>query len=338
MKNHKQGIKPGTYMLEIIISYIGNEKRVMCIPLSYHNETMFILQSDGKSCWMEQSCSLNNFDSVSDGVVFDEIKKFYPQLSAVEKSANYRLVPLALNNGQRYNSIYRPAFTDYSVDGYIIPYADDKPSYIFYQDLAIENYQEYSSLLSQLELMLDELNDIFKVIAPKRANKKVYGTAIRNVIIQCCTEIDMIMKHILERNNIPPKEKYYKTSDYFRLKDVLRLNQYQLCFQRLYSSSCFSPFWRWDGNASTQSIWWYDAYNGIKHDRELNFKQANLGNAINAVMAFAVLLIAQYGYRNDLWNEHVGKIIRVVKEPQWDLKDFYMTNSHGSVFVNYPFK
>lgn len=337
MNNHKITRAPGTYILEITISYIGNEKKVLCFPISYHDESMFILHPNESNCWMEQCCSLQNFKTVTDSVVYDEITKFQPLLGAIKKSSNYRLVKLSLNNGHRYNSIYRPAFTDSFVDGYFVPYRDNKPANLFHRDLPIENCHEYLSLLSQLELILDEIHDIFNVIAPKRANKKAFGTVIRNVIIQCCTEIDMMMKHILERNSITPKSKYYNSTDYFKLKDALKLNQYQLGFQNIFTSSCFSPFWRWEENATTKSIWWYDVYNAVKHDRELNFKQANLGNAINAIMAFAILIIAQYGYRNNIWNEHIGKIIHVAKEPQWDLEDFYLVNTQEPVFVNYPF-
>ena len=46
-------------------------------------------------------------------------------------------------------------------------------------------------------------------------------------------------------------------------------------------------------------------------------------------MAYAIILIAQYGYRNDLWNETVGKIIQIDKEPTWNLEDLYIKNING---------
>jgi hypothetical protein len=51
-------------------------------------------------------------------------------------------------------------------------------------------------------------------------------------------------------------------------------------------------------------------------------------------------LCSEYGYRNDLWEEKVGKIIRVNKEPQWELKDFYFPPFEGSSVVekHYSFK
>lgn len=83
---------------------------------------------------------------------------------------------------------------------------------------------------------------------------------------------------------------------------------------------------------------WYDAYNKVKHDRINNFELANLENAIESTLAFALLLIASYGYRNDIWNEKIGRIIEVKKEPLWLLKDFYLPPILGSetVYDNPP--
>ena len=55
-------------------------------------------------------------------------------------------------------------------------------------------------------------------------------------------------------------------------------------------------------------------------------------------MAYAIILIAQYGYRNNLWQETVGKIIHIEKEPKWDLEDFYIKSPGGQSTVSYPFK
>ena len=54
-------------------------------------------------------------------------------------------------------------------------------------------------------------------------------------------------------------------------------------------------------------------------------------------MAFAITMIAQFGYRNNLWNEKIGKIIRVNREPNWNLQDFYLQSSEGNNQVSFPF-
>ena len=81
----------------------------------------------------------------------------------------------------------------------------------------------------------------------------------------------------------------------------------------------------------------YEAYNHIKHNLEKHFAEAKLFNAINAVMAYAIILIAQYGYRNDLWSETVGKIIHIDKEPTWNLEDLYIKDPNGQSPVPFAF-
>ena len=54
-------------------------------------------------------------------------------------------------------------------------------------------------------------------------------------------------------------------------------------------------------------------------------------------MAYAIILIAQYGYRNDLWSETVGKIIHIDKEPMWNLEDLYIKNLDGQSPVPFAF-
>ena len=123
---------------------------------------------------------------------------------------------------------------------------------------------------------------------------------------------------------VAKKGKYFNTSDYVQLIDPLRLKDYSLSFKRYKMLNEFSPFIDWTTDKPTQSLHWYDAYNQIKHDREVNFSLSNLENAIESVMAYAILLIAQYGYRNSLWNEKLGKVIDVHKEPLWNIRDFYI--------------
>ena len=96
-----------------------------------------------------------------------------------------------------------------------------------------------------------------------------------------------------------------------------------------------SPLSTWE---SDEQLKWYKAYNQIKHNREKHFAEAKLFNAINVIMAYAIILIAQYGYRNDLWSETVGKIIHIDKEPTWDLEDLYIKNINGQRPVSFSFQ
>ena len=68
--------------------------------------------------------------------------------------------------------------------------------------------------------------------------------------------------------------------------------------------------------------------------KELN---ALISDFQKAIMAYAIILIAQYGYRNDLWSETVGKIIHIDKEPTWNLEDLYIKDPNGQSPVPFAF-
>lgn len=246
--------------------------------------------------------------------------------------------------GDKYYNIYRPLFNinivGYSNDGLI----DYNPNLNDYADSKVRNNQEYYNLLNQLEILVDDLNEIFKTLAPRTDNLTAFGHSIRNIIILACTEIDAMMNNILDKNCVKRKGKYRTMNDYVKLLEPLRLREYSLSFSRHNDLPNLSPFANWDSQDRTKSLVWYDAYNKIKHDRETNFYKATLENAINSIAAYAIILIAQFGYRNDLWSEKVGKVLEVISEPQWNIKDFYipkldsepisMLNEKG---LNFPF-
>lgn len=232
-------------------------------------------------------------------------------------------IKLNLDCGETFSQIYRPLLNSMIIRHTSDDLHNDTPSLNNYLDLPV-NDQKYCNQLNQLEILIDDLYSVFKVVAPYRSNLKTFGHEIRNIIILACTEIDSMMKKILEKNGVAKKGKYFNTSDYVQLIDPLRLKDYSLSFKRYKMLNEFSPFIDWTTDKPTQSLHWYDAYNQIKHDREVNFSLSNLENAIESVMAYAILLIAQYGYRNSLWNEKLGKVIDVHKEPLWNIRDFYI--------------
>ncbi len=328
----------GIYLYMFDVSFWGDEPKTLCIPLLNNGNDIYVITTNENGFWETIGNPIKYSSNKNANELFPEIISRCSSISGLKTGNDYRLTHITLNCGQVYPSIYRPLFVDPYSNFYDVPFKKGLPSYEFYKDPVITNPQEYSNRLRQLEIILDDLNEVFKVIDPNKHNKKTYGHALRNIIILACTEIDMMMKHILENNHCPSINKSYTTKDYIKLLEPLKLNDYRIGFHR-FGNSSYSPFWRWEKKKPSDSIWWYKAYNEIKHDRETKYKFANLGTAINAVMAFAIVLIAQYGYRNKLWDEHVGKILRIDKEPHWELKDFYFTryNSCSVQFVNYPF-
>lgn len=321
----------GTYMLMVDV-FSG--QRLLCFPLSYYNGEACLLGIDDDNC-VPFGNPITDFGLINEEKIIEEIAKTTPEYSASKMYwSNYRLKRFKLDYGKCYHSIYRPKFsyTSYLDARESIP--NGILSTELYEDLPINNFQDYSNQLRQLEIILDDMAEVFKTIAPSHKQLSVYGHAIRNIIILGCTELDARMQSILANNGVSPDGNYFEMKDYFKLKTPLKLDEYELSFYRYGDLGTFSPFSTWESN---KELRWYKEYNLIKHNREKYFVKAKLFNAINAIMAYAIILIAQYGYRNDLWRETVGKIIHIDKEPKWDLEDFYIKNPEGQKAVPYPF-
>lgn len=254
-------------------------------------------------------------------------------------SVKKEFIKLNLNCGTVYKGIYRPLLNENIVKHYN-DLINDLPKQDAYVDLPIMDRREYSNRLNQLELLLDDLSEVFKVVAPYKENLSCFGNKIRNIIILACTEIDSMMKGILEKSNIKPRLSFYTTKDYIKLNIPLQLNEYTLSFFRFEELGDFKPFLKWDSKNPTSSLLWYHDYNNIKHDRESNFRKASLENAIDSTMALAAIMISQFGYRNELWREKVGKIIKIKTEPQWNIRELYIPRRDGEefTFIDYPFE
>lgn len=247
-------------------------------------------------------------------------------------SVKDELIKLDLNCGQIYKSIYRPLLT-----GKIIKHQDDLrndlPEAKDYVDIPIMDTQDYSNRLNQLELLLDDLYDVFKVVAPCKKNMACFGHKIRNILILACTEIDSIMKRILVKNDIKSQRSFYTTNDYAKLNKPLRLDEYSLSLSRFEELGDFNPFSNWNIHNPTASLSWYSDYNEVKHNRDTTFHLANLKNAIDSIMGLSIMIISQYGYRNDLWREKVGKFIKVKTEPRWNIRELYIPRREGEMFI-----
>ena len=305
------------------------------IPIQYSNGDAHLLMCGyDNDCWVPVGSPIMNFGEMTEKQIFEVVRKTHKYYSSLNEGNNYHLKHLKLGCGQYFNSIYRPIFTHDLTEVFQATSQSETSFLECYKDLPINNFQNYSNQLRQLEIILDDIAEVFKVVAPHHNQFSVFGHAIRNIIILACTELDARMQSILANNGVSPDGKYFEMRDYFKLKSPLKLDEYKLSFYRYGDLGTFSPFSTWEND---EQLHWYQAYNHIKHNREKHFAEAKLFNAINSIMAYAIILIAQYGYRNDLWRETVGKIIHIEKEPKWDLEDFYIKTPNGQRGVPYPF-
>lgn len=188
--------------------------------------------------------------------------------------------------------------------------------------------------------VFEYLNDIFRYVEPSKVNKKSYGNKMREALILACTEIEANWVSIY-RLNLPssiPSNDRYSTTQYVCLKPIMKLDEWSVSLTHYEEMGVFQPFKNWqahspsgDSPGPTKSIPWYNAYNKIKHDRELYFHKANLENLLEAMAALYIMICAQWGPKafegrnltETSFSVHSSPF-RVESAPDYDLGTFYM--------------
>jgi hypothetical protein len=239
----------------------------------------------------------------------DTIKEIFP---------GWTIDQALLNAGTYYPRIHRtgPILERY---GETIPYVEDTPF-----------LGSFVNSLEQIEGLFESLAAIFRVVHPAKDNNlNAYGGAIRDIIILACTEVEAQWKGVLEAHCVvPAKGKHFTTNDYVKLLPVMKLDQYEVKLTRYPRIIPTGPFIGWKASNPTGSLPWYDAYNKVKHDREVEFNKATLEHAIEAVAACVVMLAAQFGIQA-LERHRLKSLFEFYHRPIWDPKEWYYQPVQG---------
>jgi hypothetical protein len=178
--------------------------------------------------------------------------------------------------------------------------------------------------------LFDQMQDLFRCVEPSAANIKTFGNRIRELLILTCTEVEAGWRAVLDQNSVAPKDRY-TTSDYIRVKEPLRLSEWEVTLQDYPDAGTFAPFKNWSAPDTTRSILWYEAYNAVKHHRDAQFSQASLGNLIEAVAAVHILQVAQWG--PEIYNRFFGSNSSpfwTTRHPVYDWGDLYAPSIDGN--------
>ena len=147
--------RKGTYIA--LIDYDSWGDRITTgFPMHFENDETYVLETDENGCWTTSGAPINNLCSLDDESLFERLKQSTPFLSQNNTGTNFRLIRLNLNYGQSFSSIYRPSFTGKYLNDFSIPFNEGKPARDFYEDLPITVLNEYSNLLRQIEIILDD--------------------------------------------------------------------------------------------------------------------------------------------------------------------------------------
>ncbi len=140
-------------------------------------------------------------------------------------------------------------------------------------------------------MLQGDLLRLFEFIEPAEDNFDCYSFRIHELLIRCCIEIESNFKAVLKENGYN-KSGRWDIRDYKRIEGTHFLSQYEIKVPDFVDQSyVFRPFFDWtlDGNPP-----WHRAYNLTKHDRHNEFKQAKLGNMLNAMCGLFVVLASQF--------------------------------------------
>lgn len=140
-------------------------------------------------------------------------------------------------------------------------------------------------------LLQKDILELFNYIEPSDINIKTYSHRIHELFLRCCVEIEANCKAILRENGYP-KTKNWTINDYRKIEQSHYLSQFEVKLPNWEGSkNTRAPFISFK---SDQSPTWYNSYNATKHDRHINFSQANFENLTDSFCGLAALLASQF--------------------------------------------
>lgn len=226
----------------------------------------------------------------------------------------------------------------YSSWGYIIDheYAKDPEHYV-----------------RALLLIQENLKQIFEFIEPSDESRLAYSYRIHALFMRTCIEIEANFKAILAENKFTPRRNtQLGMIDYRKVDATHHLSTFEVVLPVWNGPApILRPFHPWKALRGLPSspvgtkpvgvkLPWYSAHNESKHDRHVKFKQANLGNLIQATAALLVLVSAQFheeefsaghsslalsgpDYEYHPMKPSIGSLFRITEPDDWLVDEMY---------------
>ena len=181
------------------------------------------------------------------------------------------------------------------------------------------NRHKRANSAGQMMALIEQLQEICRVVHPIGNNMQVYGHEIRNVLMLACMEVEAHCKRILLSN----AQTADNMGDFVKLSQPLKLTDYSVSFP--YYPWLDPPLKPFDGWRPKSSLRWYAAYNSVKHDRAEKFSSGTLEATFQAVAGCFVLLAAQHGSDFVLQGKEAERaFLKLVDWPSWAPEDFYV--------------
>jgi hypothetical protein len=175
----------------------------------------------------------------------------------------------------------------------------------------------------QLLALTRKLDHVCQTVEPEGDNLKTYGHDIRNLLILACTEAEAHWRGVLVANGATQNR--FSTKDYVKLREPMKLEKYAVKNLNYPWLETFKPYEQWSDDSPTCSLEWYDAYNAVKHNREIEFKRATLRCALEAITGCVIMMVAQFGLGEGLGEgSELRSFFCLSSAPDWSPSEFYI--------------
>jgi hypothetical protein len=142
-------------------------------------------------------------------------------------------------------------------------------------------------------LLVQDFLRVCEFIEPVDAHLQVFSHRLYELLLRASTEFESLCREVLEAHG-RGRSGNLKITDYVAIAPILELHRQRAIasFWRPVSVT-LAPFEQW--TPANVSLPWYQGYNAVKHNRNVEFFQATLGNVREATCSVFIIM-ARLGF------------------------------------------
>ena len=122
-------------------------------------------------------------------------------------------------------------------------------------------------------------------------NFEVYSTELVRLLLSVASEVDVVSKLLCKKLDATTK-----ANDIASYRKILNLECPKIRDMKVLIPRYGLELIPWDNWKNNKTPDWWVCYNDVKHQRNINFKKANLQNTLNSLSGLLCLLLYYYKY------------------------------------------
>lgn len=158
---------------------------------------------------------------------------------------------------------------------------------IFMEQEFLDSYWKYYLILEE------EFLSTLRYVELHKDNFETFSVEYTKQYQTICSEIDVLCKHFCKIIDPSSNSKNIKDYGEIILANVGQITKEGISFKKARMEEIY-PWAEWVVQEKYVSPGWWSNYNNVKHNRNNYFKEANLGNVINALAGLYVLEVYCY--------------------------------------------